>query len=69
MACKCKGSDVVRQAKFQAALKQMDKVLGDMDKVLTRLDNKLAKMTYVNPAEKVAEKCKGQKRAKDGRFA
>ena len=67
MACKCK-SDEVRQAKMQEIYQQMDKILGDMEGVLTRMDNRLAKMTYVNPAEKVAVKCKGQKRV-NGRFA
>ena len=68
MACKC-NSDEVRQAKFHAALKQMDKILGNMEGVLTRLDNKLAKMMYVNPACLVAAKCKKQKRQSNGRFA
>ena len=68
MSCKCKSYEV-RQAKFQAALKRMDKVLGEMDKVFERMDKKFAKMMYVNPVEAIGTKCKKQKRQSNGRFA
>jgi hypothetical protein len=68
MACKC-DKDEVRRAKFQAALKRMDEVLGEMDKVFERMDKKFAKMMYVNPVESIGTKCKKQKRQSNGRFA